>query len=321
MGVKLLVLVILLHAFSQTVKLVKLPKRTVLKSLSSRRIHHDLQGPTGIGAVHAEYALHRPAVKILFLRHGSTEWNLDPLYAFLKKHEGLSPGEDIFLHRYTDNKTRIDSFLAPSGIIQAKQAGRLIEQKYPNIKYVFTSPLSRAVQTGLLSTQGLRSEPDYFVNPWLREGISGTTGLGWNCLKYLKKYPFIHGVDRIRDSLLWFLDFWDSVHDTANYKGQLLECCQAQPTSKNILSFLQKNNIQKLENPQQVQTRAIRGLEEIREFIVKKFEKEGIEVQDNQVLVIGHRRIFKPLFQGSEGVETEHDMKNGELVEYDLRLD
>lgn len=320
MGVKLLVLVILLQALWQPVK-PELSKRTVLKSLSSRRIQHDHKRTTGKGAAHAEYTTHRAAVKIIFLRHGSTEWNLNPQYAFLKKNLDISPTEDIFLHRYNDNDTLLDSFLSPTGILQAKQAGRLIEQKYPNIKYVYTSPLNRAVQTGLLSTQGLRSKPDYFVNPWLREGISSTTGLGWSCLKYLKKHPFIHGVDRIRDSRLWFLDYWDSVHDTANYKAQLLECCQAQPTSKNILSFLQEHHIQKLESPLQVQTRAIRGLEEISEFIMKKFEIEGIEVQDHQVLVIGHRRIFKPLLQIPEGGENEYDLNNGELVEYELRLD
>ena len=262
------------------------------------------------------------SVKILILRHGSTEWNSSPQY---KKLHSVLQDTTIGVYipgRYDFNKTLLDSVLSPLGILQSKQAGQLLREKYPNVRYVFVSPLVRAVQTALLATQGLKKTPEYRVVPWLREGISSITSLGWNCYEYLNKYPFIKGVERIRDDKLWFLDYWDSFNDANNYKGQLLEYCRGNHTVEKILDFLTENRVPKLENPLQLEAMAKNSLEEIRAFLVDKMQKEAIDVQDYQVLVVGHRRVLKPLLQSLSSTDLfDWYQMNGEITEGELRLD
>lgn len=261
------------------------------------------------------------SVKILFLRHGATEWNSSPQYKLLHSTMEHSNKGSFYPGQYDLNISLLDSLLTPVGEAHSKQAGHLLRKNYPNIKYVFMSPLVRAVQTALIATRELQKRPEYHVVPWLREGISSIASLGWNCLEYLKKYPFIQGAERISDDKLWFLDYWDSEHDTTDLKGQLLEYCAGNHTVERILEFLREKEVPKLENLLQIKTRAFKALEEIRNFLVEKMQNEAIDVQDYQVLVVGHRKVFKPLLQSFRTVNQGNlNLKNGEITEVEISL-
>ena len=254
------------------------------------------------------------SIKVLVLRHFETLKNQE--MEDKKLLESYQTPEE----RYVSKQEYLDSFLTPTGKKKAIAFEKHLAEHYPNIKYVFLSPLNRAVQSAVLVTNGRRADIEYHVVPWLREEVSDCASLGWTAVQNLRRYPFIQGSERLSSSGVWFLDYWDYKNDKRDL-GRKLEQGYAQNSSLSyILDFAVKHQLS--ESKAQVRARIKKAIKEVQLFIRNK-QAQQIEVRDFEVLIVSHSRFLKAMgskksFGALHFPQPNSKMQNGELRTIEL---
>lgn len=256
-------------------------------------------------------------IKVLVLRHFQTLKNEE---MEVNKSLGTKQFYDRLENRYMPKQEYLDSFLTSTGTKNAIVFEKWLAEHYPNIKYVFLSPLNRAVQTAVLVTNRRREDIEYHVVPWLREEVSDSASMGWTALQNLRRYPFIQGSERLSSSGVWFLDYWDYKHDDRNLGRRLARGYAQNSTLSYVLDFAVKNRLS--ENNKQVRARIKKAIKEIQQFIRNK-AAQNIEVHDNEVLIVSHSRLLKSMgskksFGAVHFPRPNTKMENGELRIIDL---
>src|SRR3990167_7460984 len=110
----------------------------------------------------------RRSVRIIVVRHEATTNNK----RLIKLREQGMDWENIrqIMLKETDSQSLVDATLTPQGIEQAKASGVNIANKFPAVKYIFTSPLRRTVDTTVNIAKGIFSVtnhlPKIILAPW-----------------------------------------------------------------------------------------------------------------------------------------------------------
>src|SRR3990167_7553189 len=232
----------------------------------------------------------RRSVRIIVVRHGQSEANLreDKL-----REQGMD-WENIrqIMLKETDSQSLVDATLTPQGIEQAKQAGTRLSKEYPNIKYVFFSPLRRTVDTGLniLSTYEGEVKPSIQLAPWAREALGTIGEIAVYSYEHLAKYPFIDRSALSANPRFWFLDYMVE-NPRTQLKAELLFACQQPDFLQSIADITIKCVSTGVEKPSQAKKRIDKLKEQLKNFISDK-EKAGIKVQDDEILVVSHGHLL-----------------------------
>jgi len=282
--------------------------------------------------------------RLLLIRHGESHFNRDlKLVNEMEKHHP-SFHEKRFQVKFTEKY--FDSELTETGLHQTKAAAE--ELRDVNIKYVFVSPLQRALNTcnNVLTnldrynknTRGY-VKPKVIVHPYIFEKIED------NCDFFLdipkKKVKFSNYdwtlFDELRNFPLYYLQFCDNY---INEEGKFcktpsqMENFKIPPLSNYYLSKILRDNIpfeklilhelQKLDKHDVWIESSQSTFERIKIFnkTLKEFSKKLKD--DEKILAVGHSIFFK--HQTLLNYDTDHFedsnnfayLKNCEIVSYYL---
>jgi len=262
-------------------------------------------------------------VRVLLIRHGEAFNNIVEHSYMVKKNSTSFDLEGTYRYKRRNNEL-IFSGLTDRGDQQAIEAGKFLREAYPNVKYVFISPMLRTVETALLIMRGSPREVQYFLLPWLKERIGLQADIGYNSYEAINSFPIIDA-HIIKDKPFWFLDYWDEQHDEEGLGQQMRALVAETPSIDALLDFLVLKKKRFAETLQQVAYRKDKALQHVRDFI-RKQETAGVAVRDDEILLVSHYSILMAIIVGGESkgkVLTERDMKtipNCKIIPFDLDL-
>ena len=231
-------------------------------------------------------------VRIITLRHAETVHNA----ASLKLREKGMTWQSIRneLVKETEAQRLVDAELNAQGIEQAKATGVSFAKLYPNLKYIFTSPLRRTVTTSVNIAESFFSitkhRPDIILSPWAMKIFSELQDLAIYSYEHLAKYPFIDRSALSANPRFWFLDYMFE-NPVTNIKKELVFACQQPDFLQRIADITIKCVSTGVEKPSQAKKRIDKLKEQLKNFISDK-EKAGIKVQDDEILVVSHGHLL-----------------------------
>jgi len=115
---------------------------------------------------------------ILLIRHAQSNYNIWEMEAMKKGLEYLD---------YNYRSDMIDCGLSEEGKLQAKKSSKLVEGE--KVKFVFTSPLRRALQTTQLMFKSAKNKPKIIVLPILRERLEAACDVPDNIEDLMVEFP------------------------------------------------------------------------------------------------------------------------------------
>ena len=232
------------------------------------------------------------STQILVMRHAESTYNR------MQLDHAASIGEDDKFeepeNRWKNDPNVVDALLSELGKKQCEEARKVIAESYKGIKYVFVSPMRRASLTAILSLENYPTSLEWHAMPWFREILLSQCDIGYYCLDMLKKdYPFID-VSELKDNPIWFMDHYITELDPVGHAEKLKALHSEKPDSQTVIDYF-RQHFPNLENARQMYKRIDKVKEHLREFIRKKKE-EGVEVKDDEILIVGHSRIIRFLY-------------------------
>ena len=226
----------------------------------------------------------RRSVRIIVVRHGQSEHNAQQS----KLREQGMDWENIrqIMLKETDSQSLVDATLTPQGIEQAKEASKEMSEKYANIKYVFVSPIRRAVDTAMILTSNYPTKDslEWRLAPWAREVMSYVSDLAVYSYEHLAKYPFIDRSALSANPRFWFLTYMVEDPHTG-MKAALQKAAEKPNDLKHLARTLATKGV---ESNFQVQVRAQQVRQQIADFVEEK-QKQGVKVLDDEILLVSHR--------------------------------
>ena len=244
----------------------------------------------------------------------------------LKKALGTRDAAQTELLKQTESQSLVDATLTPQGIEQAKEVGENLSIKYPNIKYVFLSPMRRAVDTAVEVMKWYKGNntPRFYLNPWLWEHPRALSDIPLHSYEHLGKYPFIDRSILAKNKKYWFVDYFFEDPSTST-KSLLLKATTSDSPLSDIADLLKKFG-GTLEKPSQLIHRIEAALELVRTFVNDQAMK-GVKVNDYEILLVGHGFYLDQMF-GYEDISPNDtytgqyfdDFNNGESKPFDLPL-
>ena len=263
----------------------------------------------------------KKSVEVLVMRHAESVFNkVHEEWAAANNQPREHMGKDIRFA--SEPKEIIDALLTDQGIDQCKKANQEILGKYKNIKYVLVSPLRRTVATALEAMKDFPTDTEWRVLPWLREALTSNCDVAVHSIEYLKEHPHIKH-DELEGDNLWFLKYYHECPD-AQHQAKLLKRYEESPAVETILDYMSEA-YPNMERPFQLDFRANKVREAVRKFIEEK-TTQGVEVNDNEILLVSHYRLIKHLYGAFDesgtlipGMEWAC-LNNAEIKPYSLEL-
>ena len=262
-------------------------------------------------------------LEILVMRHGKSMYNKISMDYNLA--HGLPITNEDLSVRTSQDPRAMDPVLSEEGVLQCQRQSEGMEKNHGNIKYVMMSPYRRAVMTAMISTESIRekNQIEYSIVPWFREIFSTVGELGVHSQEYLEEnYPSVD-VSALHDNPMWMFDYWDSSHDKELFRERLLARHNLRKSVFDMIPLIGKGDIG-MENQKMMSYRSEKTREHIRKFIRDKREKEGVEVRDGEILLVGHKfsvayMLGSDFNRGRFGFDSL-DIKNAEIYPYRLLL-
>lgn len=263
------------------------------------------------------------SLKILTMRDAESTYNsMQVDYAMSQGKDKNFEEED---NRWLNYTHITDAILSPTGVEQCEAAKKVIQQTYPNLKYIFVSPLRRATETGVKSLkdyQGNNGELEWRALPWFREVMLSQCDLGFFSLDYLKDNYFIDS-SMLNENRLWFLEYYATELDTENKAQEMKDAYGKDPQVATLIEEL-KSHYPNMESGRQIHFRVNKTLEYLQEFIKQK-AAEGNPVKDEEILLVGHSTVLRYLhgvFDLDGNIIPGKDLyiQNAEIRPYQLNL-
>jgi len=253
------------------------------------------------------------------MRHAESLYN--KIQSDYKEKNGLQPWdpEDESL-RFTNTEEIIDAGLTEEGVRQCESSREKLDML--DIKFVITSPLVRALNTGIISFELHHNNPKLIAEGWLRESIKSNCDLAMKTKALQEQHPDIEF--RNVDGVLWYLDKWakPSSPDSIDHADQIKALYSAKPDVQTILDYLEKISPERLEDEDMIYRRVAIAKAEVIKLVQELIEKHG--AMDHQILIVAHSNFLKN-FEAT-GVDEDgnllgtHHFDNAEVREYDLEL-
>ena len=227
-------------------------------------------------------------VKVLLMRHAESIYN-KVQSDYNTFHNITDPKFEYLPNRYIVNNQIIDSDLSELGAFQSKAVQSTLNSKYPNIKYVWVSPLRRAFNTYKIAFENYIN-PDHrvIVNPYIREVIWSNSDCAMYTEELQKENPKINFsfMENFEDPKIWWLHTINEQGDTG-LKQEMINAWKADPKIESVLKVLEKVYPVKGESVESVTARVDSEKEKLKEFI----RRNG--VKDEELIVICHSSFLK----------------------------
>ena len=235
---------------------------------------------------------------------------------------GKDPSYEEEANRWINDPKIVDALLSGVGEQQCEEAQKKIRESYPNIKYVFVSPMRRASLTAILSLKDYPGQLEWRALPWFREIMLSQCDIGYYCLDMLKEYPFID-ISSLKDNRLWFMDYYDNTHDPQDHCSKVKQLYAEKPCLETLIAYF-KENFPNMESASQMYYRVDRTLADLKQFISDK-AAAGTPVKDDEILLVSHSRIIRYLhgafdLEGNLIPEKDAYFKNAEIRPFDIKI-
>lgn len=255
-------------------------------------------------------------LKVVVMRHAESVYN--KTQAEYAEHNGLHPKYEDLECRFLTIPGIVDAILTEKGIHQCQEASAHIVTKHPNLKYVAVSPMRRTLMTAENSLKNYPGKLEWTLLPWIREILMSQCDLGIHCLEHLKSMPYIDP-SPLNNDPLWFLTYY--VEDERKLAQEMREAYKNNPTELSLINVLKKY-FPEFESPKQMYARIEKVKEWVRNFVAEK-ERNGIEVKDEELIIVAHSRILRYLFgvftlDGEVIPEREVFFKNAETAVHEF---
>ena len=263
----------------------------------------------------------KASIKILVIRHGQTTGNVENEHFALKMGRPLDTDNKEL--RYIPAASMIDVLLTDKGKGDCEKANLNIKQQFKDIRYVFSSPMRRTVDTATRVMKGYPNKLEWHLEPWFYEILNKNQNYPLYSLENLSQYPHFDS-SVLGGDKYWFLNrFYDKSHDTHSRGEALRQLFEEDESLQAPMKYLEEF-AKEIDSPVQIHQRIRNTLSDLRQFVKSKAAK-GIRVKDHQILLVGHRHVIKYLlgFYDEEGKDTggvHRDIGNTEVNEYTLEL-
>ena len=274
-----------------------------------------------------------PNVKVVLLRHAQTPFNSlhDRLFSDLMKKKISKMNFAINFGKVKKDESAglVNSTLTEKGIQVVRDAAPKFREQFPNIKYVFCSPMRRTIMTLENIMDGYPGWAENKIKvelmPELREVIMSSSDVG--CYIDHEEFRGIQNKKRFdwsfmknaEDPHFWFLDSMSQERKKNSLKA--MEGCVSVHDKRTALL----NELSKVKYlPYDYETGEsnylrikVAAMEKLRQAIKKH------QLKDNEVLIVGHAITFAYFWgDGFNNVDykakTFKIMKNAEFLEYPL---
>jgi len=248
---------------------------------------------------------------ILLIRHAQSYYNICEIEAVKEK-------KDFLLFRYRPDF--IDCSLSEEGHQQAITASKIVQEE--DVKYVFASPLRRALQTTRLLFESHKNKPKVIVLPLLREHLSTSCDIPDNLDMLMGEFPDYDFslFSEYEDKKLWIIH---TLQDEA-VKKELLVAYNEEflKLMDNKLSF-SEYILEKMKalHPKQFESRVnLRERTEKVKNIVKEYQAKLME--NEHIAIVSHYSFLK-MFTATSFKDTGKAInglcfENCEVVKYAL---
>ena len=261
---------------------------------------------------------------IIIIRHAESEFN--KTVKLLKERIEIVD-QKIFLKNIKSDRQLVDSFITEKGRNQCLKAGK--ELSNIPIKYIFTSPLRRSLETCKLVIQSKFSENSNYlipikeikeqnnikiiVHPYLFEKIEDSCDLIEDINKNRDNYKefdwsFFDNMNR-NDFLFYQANFCDNYHhpedSNISYSEEIRKYIKEKNLKENkeiidiYLDVVLKGISKQFDNGKFIESsfKTIERLDYFKNFIMDFIEKNKINNENNneKILVFGHSIYFKHL--------------------------
>jgi len=272
--------------------------------------------------------------KLILLRHGESIYQQRLKEVVKEYHQLKSSNPNEFtrlVNKVRFNPDLCDPVLSEQGKTESYEAGEKLEML--NIKYVFVSPLMRALQSCDLLLKGYidaikksgRSikSPKVMVNPLLFEKIEDSCEIVPNIYRNMNSFKNFDWKEfkKLRQESLpiYMLHYCDTVLDKTSNTAQV---SNDNPYFKLCFNLFKKNLeythkdviLKAMEelSPVFIES-SFKTYDRLLEFktFLKNFTKENSMKNDDKILLVGHNALFKHLFsnmiyqENFQPVETE----------------
>lgn len=266
------------------------------------------------------------ALKILKMRHATSDLNM--LSTGYSSNSTTPP-----FYKFTFLPAMLDCSISVLGRLEIQSMEPILRQF--NVKYIFTSPLRRTLETCrlMIDCQKPKLKPKIFVEPNLRELIMNQSDipLFWKEARYLPEYEGydFSEMEQIEQNPLWFLNDADGNSDIMidEYRnlGKFFNLEKEIPfeqSIQNILSRMKLSFPRSLENSQKLSDRVNKGFEKIRSTLLKEIDEHGEDIHDHEVLIVTHYNVIKCIQNEiSEEESLIGEFNTTEVTEMQLNLD
>lgn len=252
----------------------------------------------------------------MLMRHAESVYNRFQS-DFAAKH-GTHNKFEMFENRWIINDKIIDALLSPTGVTQCEEAAKVIPDQHQSVKYVISSPMRRALLTGLISFKGYPRPLQYSIEPWAREILLSQCDIGYYALELLKEHPEIDA-SRLKNDRLWFLDYYVDDPEKQN-AVRLREAFAKEPKIETIVNFF-RESFPNLETNSQMHARTQKLKESLAKFIADK-KAAGMNVGDGEIVLVAHSKILRYFIGGFDEqgnqVHGKEELKNTQIMEVDF---
>ena len=242
--------------------------------------------------------MNNKSVKILMMRHGASDFNVISEF-----YSNYNHGGPIFYRISKTNSFR-DSELSALGKLQVNEMSKYI-RKLP-VKYMFVSPLRRCLESSYYLYKDL---PDHIkpneilVIPELRELILSMNDIPfyWKTaidLDIYADYDFSN-IKKYMNDDTWFYkncNAYKDFHQLENICNDFFNFNHPN-RDKNFIDSSFFSTMIKEENPHSLEPhgeilKRVDSCKSIIKDFIKKKQEEGIEVMDNEILVVSHYNLL-----------------------------
>jgi len=207
-------------------------------------------------------------------------------------------------YKFTYHPSMLDCNISVLGKLEIQAMEPILRQF--NVKYVFTSPLRRTLETCrlMIDCQKPKIKPKIFVEPHLRELIMNQSDIPvfWIEASSLPEYADFDfsAMEQCKKNPLWFLNSVDGASDNfvKEYRHlskffNIEKEISFEQSIQNILSRMKQSFPRSLENSLRLPDRVNKSFESIRGIIKKEINECGEDIQDHEVLIVTHYNVIK----------------------------
>ena len=210
-------------------------------------------------------------VKVLLMRHSESVYNAIQTQYQVENNIDDEKYEHT-PYRWIINDRIIDALLSPKGEQQSYNATEVLNN-YPNIKYVWVSPLRRAFFTATKALENYKFKENiqkYIVNPNIKEVAWSNCDMGVCTKELIKEYPEFDWscMNQFENPIIWFLEVINEAGDPENLelKHKLIAAWKKDPQVKTLLDILEPEFPLRAEGEKSIQARVMLAKEQVKEF-------------------------------------------------------